>query len=148
MNGTKQIDHRSHLLAGVLLLGLCASAWATEPLDPLQAAIQRGSHIFATDTFGGKGTTCQSCHTDGGRKPVDRGDGNTLPSLNNAAAIFPRFNAGANKMVTLENQIQLCIGGALGGKPLEYGGLKMTDLVSYLTSLSHGQPMEMGGKPK
>lgn len=148
MNGTKKIANRTRLLAGVLVLGLCAaSAWAKEP-ESLQASIQQGSQIFATDTFGGKGLTCQSCHAGGGKQPGQLGNGSKIPSLTNAAAIFPRYSPRAMKVVTLENQIQACIAGALGGKPLEYGGLKMTDLVSYLTSLSHGKSMEMGGKPK
>jgi thiosulfate dehydrogenase len=147
MNGTNRIAPRIALVAG-LLLGLCGYAAAAEPLDPLHASIQRGSHMFATDTFGGKGMTCQSCHADGGRKPVHRGDGDPLPSLTNAAAIFPRFSGRADKMVTLENQIQMCISGGMGGKPLAYGSMEMTDMVSYLASLAHGQPMQMGGKPK
>ena len=146
MNGKLQITIR--LLAGVLVLGLCAPSVLAKVPDPLHAAIQRGSRIFATATFGGHGMTCQSCHSGGGRIAGRLANGSRIPSLGNAAAIFPRYSPRAGKVITLEDQIRACIAGALGGKPPEYGSRKLTDLVSYLTFLSNGKPIDVGGKPK
>ncbi|MDE1897957.1 MAG: hypothetical protein KGI40_12625 [Xanthomonadaceae bacterium] len=148
MNGKRPIAACTRLLAGVLVFGLCAPhAWAKGP-DPLHAAIQRGSHLFATDTFGGRGMTCQSCHSGGGKIPGQLANGSKIPSLSNAAAIFPRFSSKAGKVITLEDQVRACIAGGIGGKPVKYGGQNMADLVSYLTFLSDGKPIDMGGKPK
>ncbi|EQD36612.1 Cytochrome c-like protein, partial [mine drainage metagenome] len=149
MNAKKPIASCTRLLAGVLVLGLCVpNVWAKGP-DPLPAAIESGSHLFTTDTFGGKGMTCQSCHSGGGKIPgqVDIGgkmsqmaaqsrpvhqatfaglaNGSKIPSLSNAAAIFPRFSPKFGKVITLEDQIRGCIAGGLGGKPPAYGSQKL-----------------------
>ncbi|MHB1616302.1 MAG: c-type cytochrome [Metallibacterium sp.] len=148
MNAKKPIASCTRLLAGVLVLGLCApAAWAKGP-DPLHAAIESGSHLFTTDTFGGRGMTCQSCHSGGGKIAGQLANGSKIPSLSNAAAIFPRFSPKFGKVITLEDQIRGCIAGGLGGKPPAYGSQKLNDLVSYLTFLSNGKPIDMGGKPK
>ena len=148
MNAKKPIASCTRLLAGVMVLGLCApNVWAKGP-DPLHAAIESGSHLFTTDTFGGRGMTCQSCHSGGGKIPGQLANGSKIPSLSNAAAIFPRYSPRAGKVITLEDQIRGCIAGGLGGKPPAYGSQKLNDLVSYLTFLSNGKPIDMGGKPK
>lgn len=135
------------LLVGVTMLGFSLpNAWAGT--DSLQVAVKQGEHIFTTETFGGRGITCQSCHMAGGRTMGEAPNGIKIPSLTNAAAIFPRFNPKTQRVVTLQNQIEACIAGAIGGQPIKNGGLQMTDLVSYLTSLAHGQRINMGGKPK
>ena len=147
VNERKRIAHFTGPLLGAMVLGLSLpSAWAGT--GPLQAAVQQGSHIFAADTFKGRGRTCQSCHLAGGKTQGEAPNGAKIPSLINAAAIFPRFNPQRKRVVTLEDQIEACIAGGIGGRPLKYGGRKMAALVSYLTSLSHGQPIDMGGKPK
>ncbi|MHB1993622.1 c-type cytochrome [Metallibacterium scheffleri] len=147
MNAKQQTTIAMHLIAGVLLFGLCSpAAWAKAP-DPLQAAVQRGAHLFATDTFGGHGMTCQSCHSGGGKIAGQVAGGGKIPSLANAAAIFPRYSPRAGKVITLEDQIRGCIAGGLGGKPPAYGSQALTDLASYLTFLSNGKPIDMGGKP-
>ena len=148
MNAKKPIASCTRLLAGVLVLGLCApNVWAKGP-DSLHAAIESGSHLFTTDTFGGRGMTCQSCHSGGGKISGQLANGGKIPSLSNAAAIFPRYSPRAGKVITLEDQIRGCIAGGLGGKPPAYGSQKLNDLVSYLTFLSNGKPIDMGGKPK
>ncbi len=148
MNAKKPIASCTRLLAGVLVLGLCApNVWAKGP-DPLHAAIESGSHLFTTDTFGGRGMTCQSCHSGGGKVAGQLANGSKIPSLSNAAAIFPRFSPKFDKVITLEDQIRGCIAGGLGGKPPAYGSQKLNDLASYLTFLSNGKPIDMGGKPK
>jgi thiosulfate dehydrogenase len=148
MNAKQPITATARLFAGVLLLALCVpAAWAKAP-DPLQAAVQRGAHLFATDTFGGHGMTCQSCHSGGGKIAGQVAGGGKIPSLANAAAIFPRYSPRAGKVITLEDQIRGCIAGGLGGKPPAYGSQALTDLASYLTFLSNGKPIDMGGKPE
>ncbi len=139
-------------LAAVLLLssGVCTlsiqQAAAAEP--QLEKAVQGGKVLFAHETFGGNGKNCQSCHADGGVGPGKLPDGTAVPSLSNAAAIFPRFNKKADKVVTLEDQVRNCVAGGIKGTPPAYGGEPLTQLVSYVTSLAQGKPLDMGGKPQ
>jgi thiosulfate dehydrogenase len=139
-------------LAAALFLssGLCAlgiqQATAAEP--QLEKAIQGGQALFVHETFEGNGMTCQSCHVNGGVGLGKLANGTAIPSLSNAATIFPRFNPRANKVVTLEDQLRNCIVGALQGKPPTYGSEQLTQLVSYIASLAQGRPLDMGGKPQ
>lgn len=143
---------KTRALAAALLLssGLCAlgiqEAAAIEP--QLEKAVQGGQALFLHETFGGNGMTCKSCHVHGGIGPGKLPDGTVIPSLSNAATIFPRFNPKANKVITLEDQLRNCIAGALQGKPPAYGSEQLTQLVSYVTSLAQGKPLQMGGKPQ
>jgi thiosulfate dehydrogenase len=99
---------------------------------------------FLHDTCGGKDRTCSSCHTAAGHGPTVTPNGGHFPSLDAAATHFPRYNARAGKVITLQDQVRACVTGALAGKPPAADSVTMTDLVSYLTSLSQGKPMAMG----
>ncbi len=136
----------SGALLGALLLAAGIPALAAG--NPLEAAIQDGKQVFSHETFGGKGKTCDACHSNGGVGPGKLPNGKMIPSLSNAAAIFPRFNPKAQKVVTLEDQIRACTKNALQGNPPDAGSEKLADLVAYLTSLSQGKPIDMGGKPQ
>jgi thiosulfate dehydrogenase len=152
MNFIIKRDHKKISLMAALLLssGLCTlgihQAAATEP--QLEKAIQDGEALFVHETFGGAGNTCQTCHVEGGAGPGKSSKGGAIPSLANAATIYPRFNPKANKVDTLEDKIGHCIAGGLRGKPPAYGSEQMTQLVSYITSLAQGKPLNMGGKPQ
>lgn len=136
-------------MAGVAAVALFASVLYAAGKDPhLDKAVRTGKALFMHGTFGGNGSTCETCHAGGGLVPGKMPNGMTIPSLSNAAAIYPRFNPRVHKVITLEDQIRNCIIGALHGKPPAYGSVRMNALVSYITSLSRGKPMEMGGKPQ
>lgn len=125
--------------------GLAGAAQAAD--NPLQAAVAQGKHLFIHDTFGGAGMTCESCHKAAGMGPTVV-HGHRFPSLANAAAIFPRYNKRAHRVITLEDQIRGCVVHGMKGKPPAYGSKTMNAMVAYLTSLSQGKPIDMGGKPK
>lgn len=146
-NSRKTLALAATLFLSSGLGALCIQdAAAAEP--PLEKAIQGGKALFIHETFGGNGMTCQSCHAAGGVGPGKLPGGAAIPSLSNAAAIFPRFNQKANKVVTLEDQLRHCIAGGLQGKPPAYGSEQLTQLVSYVSSLAQGKPLDMGGKPQ
>jgi thiosulfate dehydrogenase len=126
---------------------MSCSAKAAEVPAQLQSAANQGKEIFMHPTFGGNGKACNSCHHDGGMGPGALPDGTPLPSLNNAAAIFPRLNR-KRKLVTIQDQIHNCVAGAIEGTPPAYDSEKMRFLVVYLTSLSQGKAIDMGGKPR
>jgi thiosulfate dehydrogenase len=133
------------LSSGLTVLGIQQAA-ATEP--QLENAIQDGKALFVHETFGGNGKNCQSCHVDGGVGPGKLPNGTAIPSLSNAATIYPRFNSKANKVITLEDQLRTCIAGGLQGKSPTYGSEQLMQLVTYVTSLAQGKSVDMGGKPQ
>ncbi|MDA8363605.1 MAG: cytochrome C [Gammaproteobacteria bacterium] len=123
------------------------------PAAGLQAAVNHGRNLFEHGTFGssrrmhGAPVTCSTCHMGGGLVAGRLPNGKPLPSLVNAAAIFPRYNPNLHRVVTLEMQIQHCIKGGLGGNPPAFGSKPMVDMVAYLHSIAKGQPVNSGGKP-
>ena len=114
---------------------------------PLSDAVNQGQKLFQSETFGGNGKMCNSCHPNGGKSGSTFPDGKKIPALNNAAAIFPRFHARSEKVFTLSDQIRHCVS-EFKGTPPEFGSPKLTALVTYISSLSEGQPIDMGGRPK
>jgi len=133
------------LLGSVSVLLLPTTA---RPADAaLAQAIARGKDNFSHNTFGGSGRYCESCHLEGGTQPGRLPDGEAIPSLTNAAAIFPRVRSEDNALITLPDQIRTCVARAIKGNPPAYGSDELNSLVSYVTSLSQGKPIDMGGTP-
>lgn len=116
--------------------------------DPLQLSVARGKNLFMHEQFGGNGRTCNSCHLSGGTAAGMLPNGQKIPSLTNAAAIFPRYNPRLKMVLTLQNQIHNCVMGAIQGTPPAYDSQTMVDLTSYLTSLAQGKPVDMGGSAR
>ncbi len=146
---SKRYRHVPSLVLITLLVGI----WSAIPVQaaitgPLAKAVAQGKQIFLHDTFGGRGVTCNACHRGAGLAATVTPNGAKFPSLSNAATIFPRYSARAERVITLQDQIRGCVKGALGGTPPADDSLTMWALVSYLTSLSQGKPIDMGGKPK
>lgn len=149
MNGIYGKSLARWILAAVSLVGVGAMAGAAPVSDPqLEKVVAQGKTVFTHDKFGGNGRVCESCHLGGGLEPGRRPDGKPIPSLANAAAVFPRYKARAGRVFTLSDQVRACIGGALEGTDPGEGSEKVTALVVYLTSLSQGKAIDMGGKPQ
>lgn len=123
------------------------AAKASELFAKMQPLVHQGKQIFMQPTFGGNGKACNNCHRNGGIGPGALPNGKPLPSLGNAAAIFPRFNR-KDKLVTLEDQVRNCVAGAIEATPPAYDSDEVRLLVVYLTSLSQGKTIDMGGKPQ
>lgn len=144
-------NNKSNTLALIMGLGLAVagiSAKAAADADSLRQAVERGKDLFMTATFAGNGRNCNTCHKGGGTAMSELPDGRKFASLGNAAAIFPRYDEENHRVMTLPDQVQHCVGAALKGKPPAYDSAEMTELVSYLTSLSQGKPIDMDGKPQ
>lgn len=148
----KAAKNRIHQAPG-LVLGLMFSASlvsysAYAAGTELDNAIAQGKNSFAHDTFAGNGKVCASCHLGDGKEPGKLPNGKAIPSLTNAAAIFPRFQQRTGKVITLTDQIRSCAVNALQGTPPDYGSDKLNALASYVTSLAQGKPIDMGGTPQ
>ncbi|MDA8420578.1 MAG: cytochrome C [Pseudomonadota bacterium] len=128
-------------------------AGTSSPAAKLQAAVNHGQSLFEHSTFGGSRrihgapVTCNTCHQGGGRVAGRLPNGKAIPSLVNAAAIFPRYNPNLQRVVTIEMQIQHCVRGGLQGHPPGFASKPMVDMVAYLNSIAKGQPVNSGGKP-
>ncbi len=133
----------------LLALTIAGSAAATAVPHSLRQAVHDGAALFASGRFGSTRTytplngfdrhalTCQACHSDGGIGPGQTPAGVALPSLEGAAAGYPKLRAG--RVVTLEQQIGHCIAAGIGGQPPRADSAAMTDLVAYLSALSRGR---------
>lgn len=138
--------------AAAVLLALLAAQAAVpaRAVDTeLQKAIARGGEAFQHSTFGARsGRVCNSCHLGGGRMPGRLPNGKAIPSLANAAAIFPRVREQDHALITLADQVRSCVGGAIEGQPPDYGSEELNALVSYVTSLAQGKAIDMGGEAR
>ncbi|MDE2258988.1 MAG: cytochrome C [Betaproteobacteria bacterium] len=149
MKTTSPLTATTRALMTVWLISTAWTAWAAPISDPqLEKVIQHGKELFTHNTFEGNGRVCQTCHLGGGAEPGRLPDGKVIPSLANAAAIFPRFKPNQGKVFTLADQIRSCAGAALEGKAPAHGSDELNALVTYVTSLSQGKPIDMGGKPQ
>lgn len=128
-------------------LMLFAAVASDARADAIDDAVSQGRALFSHPSFGGNGRACQSCHLGGGLKPGRLPNGKELPSLANAAAVFPRINRHG-QLVTIQDQIHNCVAGAIEGTPPAYDSQEMRSLVVYLTSLSQGKPIDMNGRPQ
>ena len=149
MNTIRPSFQGSRVVMLATSLGLAVSVLAAPVTDPqLAKVVQQGKELFTHNTFNGNGRVCQTCHLSGGLAPGKLPDGKAIPSLANAAAVFPLFKPRQGKVVTLPDQIRNCVGGALEGQVPDYGSDELNALVVYVTSLSQGKAIDMGGKPQ
>jgi len=102
MNARSTI-HTITLLSGIGFYALVElqSAAVADPVQlesgPLSEAVNQGQKLFQSETFGGNGKMCNSCHPDSGKSGSTLPDGRKVPALTNAAAIFPRFHVRSEK---------------------------------------------------
>lgn len=103
------------LIFSLALLGgaaLCSVALADARAD----FAARGAKLFADTGLGANGKSCATCHSDGkvwAGKPR-----------------FPKVALGG--MHTLDQAIQNCVAGALGGKPLGWDDERLTALAVFV----------------
>lgn len=147
IHATRALRHAaSAALTAALALSSGAAVAAAYP-PALKHAVHEGAQLFTSTTLGTNGRSCQSCHLNGGRTMGRLPNGKKIPSLRNAAAIFPRYSGKAGFVRTLTMQINHCIEGGLGGMPLSASSPKMVALDSYFHALAAGKRLHMNGKP-
>jgi thiosulfate dehydrogenase len=124
---------------------MAARAEAPPQAASLEDAARRGASLFTQESFGGSGT-CEACHLSGGLTQGQTPDGKAIPSLVGAAAHYPKYASRVHAVITLPQQIQNCISGALQGKAPAFGSPPMVYLETYVVSLSKGVPIGEAAK--
>lgn len=108
------------------------------PNNPKGDSIRRGALIFnETPLYAARYTSakisCSSCHAAGGIQPF------AIP-LVGAPTRFPMYNDRAGRVISLKDRIQECFVRSENGRPLEYDGTTMQNLIDYINWLSTPQP--------
>lgn len=101
-------------------------------------SIRRGALIFNETPlyaapYTGARLSCSNCHAGGGMQPF------AIP-LVGAPSRFPMYNDRAGRIISLKDRIQECFVRSENGRPLEYEGATMLDLIDYINWLSIPQP--------
>lgn len=111
----------------------------------LAKALERGKTLFNDPKLGKTNMSCNSCHPGGGtnRSKVMNMD---VPEIKGSAATFPKFKASAKRVITLQQMNNMCIEMIMKGKPLPLDSDDSIALAAYVTSLSNGVPIQIGGK--
>jgi cytochrome c len=133
-----------------LFLGLVIFAYAQKemektttaaptPAEELTRSIESGKMLFNDVSLGKSGTSCNSCHLNGGAtEGIKMGDMN-LPAWDNLGAKYPRYFGGTKRVMTLEQVVIFCLVNPLKGEVPTWDDQKLTDLTAYVASV---KPME------
>lgn len=116
-----------------------------DPQVELAKAIEKGEALFNDTKLGKTGTSCNSCHPGGGTSGGQM-MGMEIPTLKEAAATFPRYKKPAKRVITLSQMNNMCIEMIMEGEPLKLGSDEAVALAAYVTSLSNGVKVQVGGK--
>jgi len=118
-----------------------------------------GKELFVSTKLGTNGQSCSSCHPGGG---TTGGTVNTpmkseltgkpyelpVPSLIGAAATFPKFKVPNDRVISVQEMSNNCIMMFMAAQPLPLDSAQSQALLTYLTSLSEGDPVEPGKMPE
>ncbi|MGB9596439.1 MAG: c-type cytochrome [Candidatus Poribacteria bacterium] len=118
---------------------------AVDPKAELEKVIARGKVLFNDAKLGKSGSSCNSCHPNGGTTGGQM-MGMAIPTLKGAAATFPKYKTNAKAVITLQQMNNMCIQMIMKGTPLKLDSADSIALAAYVTSLSNGTPVQVGGK--
>jgi len=107
--------------------------YLSEPRTFQNAWIEKGKTAFTNLSLGTNGKSCASCHVKKNAHPNE-----TFSNLKGIAAKYPRFRARENRVLTLEQQINLCLDHQMDAEPLPLDHEILVGLVCYLASQSQG----------
>lgn len=110
----------------------------------LSRAIEMGKRLFSDTKLGKNNMSCNSCHV-GGATTGGKAMGIDIPTLRGSAATFPKYKASAKKVITLPQMNNICITMMMKGEPLKLDSDEAVALATYVTSLSNGVQIQVGG---
>lgn len=120
-----------------------SAASDANPQAELAKAIARGRALFNDPKLGKTGSSCNGCHP-GGKSSGGQVMGMMIPSLEGAAATFPKYKKSAKRVITLSQMNNLCIEMIMKGSPLKLDSDEAIALTAYVTSLSNGVKVQVG----
>ena len=141
---------RAIALLCVFVLAAGAIAFAEEEADPkqeLKQSIMRGQALFADESLGTNGMSCNSCHAEGGTKPGKMGD-MTIPPFTNVGEKYPTFFEMAGRVMTLDQVINFCVTTPMEGKALAWDDQRLADLAAYISWVNAMKNEKSGCKGK
>ena len=116
--------------------------------------VRFGKELFYDSELGSNGSSCNSCHpsgvTTGGEAEIAKKMGYgpyiiPIPSLIGASARFPKFKVPNDNVMTLAQMNNNCIRMFLKGKRLPLDSPESFNLAAYVSSLSDGDEVQVGG---
>jgi thiosulfate dehydrogenase len=109
--------------------------------------VTKGLAAFQDRESGLNEKSCETCHIEGGRKK-NIVDNKVIPGLKGSAARYPQYNDQVNKIIILEQQINLCLEKNLAGHAIPLDDELMVALTTYITWLSEGYKISVASLPE
>jgi thiosulfate dehydrogenase len=100
----------------------------------LVKAVTDGQKLFNDASLGTSGTSCNSCHIDGGTKPGKMGE-MPVRAFDDLRSKYPGYNAMAKKVMGLDQANNWCIVNPLKGQPLVWDDPRLTALAAFVVSV-------------
>lgn len=101
-----------------------------DAINPATLWVLDGEALWARKT-GAAARACADCHRD------------ARVSMKGVAARYPAFDAGARKVINLEQRINLCRVERQQEKPLAYESRELLALTAYVARQSRGMPIQV-----
>lgn len=96
----------------------------------------KGLELFKDPNLGTTGKSCESCHPNGGQEGLKTAEITTKPLLDVEGRYPGPFSMMPEKGdMTLEEVVDACLTGPVGGKPFIKDGRDMADMIAYLHGL-------------
>jgi len=104
-----------------------------EGINPAEVLRNTGGDLFSKK-MGPENLSCADCHE--GTKPK-------ATALQGAAAAYPKYNKTADRVMSLQLQINNCVEKGIKAEPYKLNSPEITALTLYVKSLSNGAPVQV-----
>jgi sulfur-oxidizing protein SoxA len=119
------------LISGYYFLSLPLRAMQDDDFDnPGYAAVAEGERLWGVKD-GLERKACADCH----RRAAD--------TMGAAGGSYPKFYAGAGKVVTLEQRVNLCRQDQMGAEPWDYDAREMKAMTVFVRGQARGTPVNV-----
>ena len=98
--------------------------------NPGMLAVEEAAEVWNT-VEGTEGKSCASCH------------GDVSESMKGVKAVYPKWNDAAEKVYTLETQINDCRTERMGAEAWKYGGGDTNAMIALISVQSRGMPVNV-----
>ena len=109
-----------------------------EAKKELKASYKRGMELFKDVSLGTTGTSCNTCHMEGGTKPGKMGDMEIKPFAK-VGEHYPKYFPRGKKVMTLGQVVNFCITNPMKGEAPKWDDQRLADLVTYVAHVKPGE---------